>query len=78
MPKPKRKSVDIEKMLENNPGVNARALAEVVKILEELRSSGVQVKRYNLELPFSKGLQRSRFGSCKEEEDPRTVVLGRF
>jgi len=41
MPKPKRKSVDIEKMLENNPGVNARALAEVVKILEELRSSGV-------------------------------------
>jgi hypothetical protein len=78
MPKPKRKSIDIEKILEKNPGVDAKALAEVLKVLEELRNSGVQIKRYNLELPFSKGLQRSRFGSCREEEDPRIVRLGRL
>lgn len=75
---PKRKSIDIEKILAKNPGVNAKDLAEVLKVLEELHNSGVQIKRYNLVMPFSKGLQRRRFGSGSGEEDPRIVRLGRI
>jgi len=76
MPKSKRKSVDMEAILAKNPGVNAKQLAEVLNILEELHNSGIQIKRYNLELPFSKGLQRGRPGSGRsEKEDPRIVRL---
>jgi len=79
MPKSKRKSIDMEAILAKNPGVNPRQLAEVLKILEELHNSGIQIKRYNLELPFSKGLRRGRFGSeTSEEEDRRIVRLGRL
>ena len=38
MPKPKRKKIDIKKILEMNPGVNAREFAEAIRVLDELRN----------------------------------------
>jgi hypothetical protein len=73
MPKPKRKKIDIKNILATNPGVNAKEFAEALKVLDELRNSGVQITRYNLVLPFSKGLPRLRRSGSDSEKDPRLV-----
>jgi hypothetical protein len=54
------KQVNIKKMLEANPSVDSKALVEVLKIIKELRQSGVVGSSgYNLALPFSKRVVQS-------------------
>ena len=49
------KKLDIEELLRANPSVNAEKLVEVLKMLRELRESGVKIDRdYELAIPFSK------------------------
>jgi hypothetical protein len=54
------KQLNIKKMLEANPSVDSKTLVEVLKIIKELKQSGVVGSSgYNLALPFSKRVVQS-------------------
>jgi hypothetical protein len=63
------KQLNIKKMLEANPSVDAKALVEVLKVIKELKQVGVVGSSgYNLALPFSKRVvqsEESRQGNKK-------------
>ena len=49
------KKLDIKELLEANPSVDAEKLAETLKVIQELKQSGVVINRgYDLAIPFSK------------------------
>jgi len=55
MTKSKKPQIDLNKIAKNNPRVDAEDLAQNLKIIQELRKSGVNVgPNYNLGSPFSK------------------------
>lgn len=69
--------IDLAELLKNNPQVDSQKLSESMELLEELRGSGVQGRRYELVPPF--GGRRvqvadTRFG----DNDPRTIHLNRI
>jgi hypothetical protein len=54
------KQLNIKKMLEANPSVDAQKLVEVLKAVKELRKAGViNTSGYNLAIPFSKRVVQS-------------------
>jgi hypothetical protein len=56
---PKQK-LNVKKMLEANPSVDAKKLIEVLKAIKELKQAGiVGSSNYNLALPFSKRVVQS-------------------
>ena len=58
------KRIDVKDMLKKNPAVNTEKLAEVLKIVQELRASGISGgAEYNLISPFSTHI----FGHMSEE-----------
>lgn len=49
------KKLNIKELLKANPSVNAEKLAETLKMIRELKQSGVIINRgYDLAIPFSK------------------------
>jgi len=49
------KKLNIKELLKANPSVDAEKLAETLKLIRELKQSGVIVNRgYDLAIPFSK------------------------
>jgi len=55
-----KQQLNIKKLLEANPSVNAEKLMEVLKALRELRKSGViKTSDYDLAIPFSKRVVQS-------------------
>jgi hypothetical protein len=55
MSKSKKPKIDLNKIVKNNPDIDPGDLAQNLKIIQELRKSGVNVgPNYNLGSPFSK------------------------
>jgi len=49
------KKLNIKELLKANPSVDPEKLAEILKLVRELKQSGVVVNRgYDLAIPFSK------------------------
>jgi hypothetical protein len=49
------KKLNVKKLLKANPSVDAKKLLEAIKLMRELKESGVVPRSgYNLALPFSK------------------------
>jgi len=66
------KKLDLPKIIEANPAVDAGQLGEVVSIIKALREQGVTGARYNLVAPFTR---RPGAPPEKPEDDPRAVRL---
>lgn len=45
------------KIIKKNPQINSSQLAEVIKIIEELRSNGIKPADYNISSPFTKRIK---------------------
>jgi hypothetical protein len=65
------KQINLKKMLAANRSVDAKKLVEVLRIVKELRQTGIPtVSGYNLTLPFSKRVVQSD-ESRRESSAPR-------
>jgi len=52
---PNKKKLDIKKLLKANPSVDAEKLTAALKLIRELKKSGVIINSgYDLAIPFSK------------------------
>jgi len=71
----KKKTPSLKKIIKNNPRVDAKQLAEGIKLLEELRNAGLQRRGYKLLPPYS-GKRVHRVDRVDSSfEDSRTVHL---
>jgi hypothetical protein len=50
----KKKVLDTEKIMSENPLIDPRQVAEVRRALKELRRKGIEDSGYNLVVPFSR------------------------
>jgi hypothetical protein len=47
-------SDDIKAILKRNPSIDAKQIADMMRMVQSLRSQGVQPQEYGLESPFSR------------------------
>lgn len=65
----------ISEIIRNNPQVDATELQKGIRLLEELRRSGVSAPAHRLPPPFAR--KRARIIDNDSENDPRTIRLRR-
>ena len=64
-------SLDIDRIIANNPQIDRSQFEDVKKMIKELRSLGIKPAEYNIESPF----QVARRLKSVKEEDRRVMRI---
>lgn len=75
MSKTKKLKIDIDKIIKNNPNVDASDLCRNLKVIREVQENGVNVgPNYNLGSPYSRPYQRSdETGLSSRSKAPKKI-----